>query len=427
MTDTTFPEVVRRKSSTVTIYKTINRGKDRFTIVHYDACGKRCRKMLRDYLVAKRVAVEIADNMAIGNLDVITLSGRDRYVYERAVEMLKSTGLGLDAAAFQLVEAHKALDGTAASVVDAARSFASSNPTKLQVRKTVGEVVNELIKSKEAKGRSAYHTKDLRSRLGRFAAAFRCPISSVLPAEIDQFLTSLNLSPRSKNNFRRAIGMLLKFSKVKAYISQNHPGIEAVERSTEEARDITIFTPVELRALMNAADESLIPCLALAAFAGLRHEELRRANWSDIKLSEGHIEIKAAQAKTRVRRLVPISENLRQWLLPRQRPTGPVAPFANLCAPLLKLAKKAGVKWSRNVLRHSFISYRTAKIQDVQQVALESGNSAKVIFRNYLKVVTPKCSDAWFQIAPRDRVGIITLPASEPADQCGDQAAANGH
>ena len=37
------------------------------------------------------------------------------------------------------------------------------------------------------------------------------------------------------------------------------------------------------------------------------------------------------------------------------------------------------VEWKKNGLRHSFISYRVAEIQNVNQVALECGNSPEVI------------------------------------------------
>jgi hypothetical protein len=36
--------------------------------------------------------------------------------------------------------------------------------------------------------------------------------------------------------------------------------------------------------------------------------------------------------------------------------------------------------WKHNALRHSFISYRVADIQNVAQVALEAGNSPGMIF-----------------------------------------------
>ena len=46
------------------------------------------------------------------------------------------------------------------------------------------------------------------------------------------------------------------------------------------------------------------------------------------------------------------------------------------------------MKWKQNALRHSFISYRMAMVRDVNQVALEAGNSPDIIFRNYLELVT---------------------------------------
>ena len=52
------------------------------------------------------------------------------------------------------------------------------------------------------------------------------------------------------------------------------------------------------------------------------------------------------------------------------------------------VARKAGVKWKQNALRHSFISYRMAMVKDANQVALEAGNSPDIIFRNYLELVT---------------------------------------
>ena len=61
-------------------------------------------------------------------------------------------------------------------------------------------------------------------------------------------------------------------------------------------------------------------------------------------------------------------------------------------------AKK--VKWKKNALRHSFISYRVAETQDVAKVALEAGNSPQIIFQHYRELVQPKEAKAWFGIKP---------------------------
>jgi hypothetical protein len=75
---------------------------------------------------------------------------------------------------------------------------------------------------------------------------------------------------------------------------------------------------------------------------------------SDVHLEEGHIEIKARNSKTRVRRMIPISDNLRRWLCPLAQPSGPVFPFLRLHKLYEKLPRKTGVPWKRNGLRHSF-------------------------------------------------------------------------
>lgn len=45
--------------------------------------------------------------------------------------------------------------------------------------------------------------------------------------------------------------------------------------------------------------------MAIGAFAGVRHEEIQRLDWQDIKLKAGIIEIRAAKAKTASRRTIP--------------------------------------------------------------------------------------------------------------------------
>jgi hypothetical protein len=51
-------------------------------------------------------------------------------------------------------------------------------------------------------------------------------------------------------------------------------------------------------------------------------------------------------------------------------------------------------------LRHSFISYRLAEIQDAAQVALEAGNSPNMVFKHYREIVKPDVAKAWFAIRP---------------------------
>jgi integrase len=76
--------------------------------------------------------------------------------------------------------------------------------------------------------------------------------------------------------------------------------------------------------LLAKEDDSLKPFLAPEAFAGLRMAELQRLEWSEIDLNRGFITVAAHKAKTRQRRLVPIADNLKEWLKPYAKANGPV-------------------------------------------------------------------------------------------------------
>ena len=56
--------------------------------------------------------------------------------------------------------------------------------------------------------------------------------------------------------------------------------------------------------------------------------------------------------------------------------------------------------WKHNALRHSFISYRLAAVQNTAQVALEAGNSPQMIFRHYRELVRPIEAEKWFAVTP---------------------------
>jgi hypothetical protein len=85
------------------------------------------------------------------------------------------------------------------------------------------------------------------------------------------------------------------------------------------------------------------------------------------------------------------------------------------------LARALKMEWPRNVLRHSFITYRIAVVKSADQVALEAGNSPSIIFKNYRELTTEEQADKWFGIVPKEgqwensfqwdrRARVVTLP-----------------
>jgi len=128
------------------------------------------------------------------------------------------------------------------------------------------------------------------------------------------------------------------------------------------------------------------------------------------------IEVKIGKNKQRgkARRFVPMTSNLKAWLKPHAKESGPVwawsepqfhvrvrelIPLAE--AALQKKLPKASLERKDNAMRHSFITYRVADVKDVNQVALESGNSSTIIFSNYRAVKTEQDARRWFAIKPK--------------------------
>lgn len=297
-------------------------------------------------------------------------------------------------------------------------------------RKTIREVLDEMLEVKASAGISEPYANELRLRLGQFADCFAVPIASVTSKQIQDWLVGRKVSGRTQNNYRRLVSTLVRFAIRRGYLPKDHDEMSGVERVKDSGGEIEIFTPDELRKLFASCltpvkerrvlrtREEMIPYLAIAAFCGLRAAEIQRLDWSQVHLTgpERFIEVRANIAKTASRRTVPISDNCAAWLAPYAKASGPVAPFERCDKQLfIYLAGKAGVPWKHNGLRHSFISYRLAIIKNVHQVSLEAGNSPQMVFKNYRQLVRESEAAEWFAITPAKQPGageIIPMPAN---------------
>ena len=159
--------------------------------------------------------------------------------------------------------------------------------------------------------------------------------------------------------------------------------------------------------MLDHCPKDLIAPLAIGAICRLRTWELGRLDWQAVDLASGFIRIEAKIAKTATRRLIPIPDNLREWLQPIAQKEGPINPSTDDRGLNHRLvrgpARSAQVAWVKNGLRHSFCSYRLAQTSDAAKVALEAGNSPTMIFRHYRELVTPDQAQEWFSIRPKAR------------------------
>src|SRR5689334_22438610 len=106
-----FPEPVQFKSCVATIYRVRNRQANRYEVRYHDADGLRRRDTFLDYELAKKHALAIVRELASGGLDLLTLRGPERRIYERALGLLQPFGLVLDEIAAEAVDLRKRLHG----------------------------------------------------------------------------------------------------------------------------------------------------------------------------------------------------------------------------------------------------------------------------------------------------------------------------
>lgn len=406
-----WPYQVKSGNAVIPIYHSkTSRGYDEFKVVWYDANRKRRFKTFADFEEAKKHAANI--NAAIGNgeISAITLSNDDRLIYLRAKDALHGSGTSLDVAAAEFAYAVKRIG--AARVREAVDYFARIH-TGVNSR-PVKEVVDQFLAEKEKPSQpnirpaSDRYLADITFRLNRFANAFQCDLNTVRPEQVKEFLTSLKVGGRSYVNYARAIATLVNFAKARKWFPKDADLLDGIDTDFDDEGAIEIFTSKELSKLLAHAEAELVAFLAIGAFAGLRHAELLRLDWSEVRPK--FIEVTKGKAKTRSRRLVPIQPNLSRWLTPYRKDSGSVVPFKAMFRPIQKLVTDSGVKWKQNGLRHSFCSYRFALCKNENEVAMEAGNSPEKLYRHYRELVTEADAKAWFSIKPGKIEKIVPMP-----------------
>jgi len=268
---------------------------------------------------------------------------------------------------------------------------------------TVAQLANELMEAKRKGRRSEVYLRDLRYRLAIFSRDFGDrPIAGITVEELDNFLHALPYSPQSRKNYRTIIGLLFRYAENRGIIDTNP--IRRIDTPTLVDRPPEIFTVDELHALLEAAQgvaPDVVPMLAIGAFAGVRDAEIRRLDWSEIDITRGHIEVKAAKAKSARRRIIPIQPNLSAWLRPYAAMKGSVVP-EGARRKLDRVRKAAKLSsWRGNGLRHSYASYRLAATHDAPRVASELGHTnPQMLYSTYREVVLPEEAERYWKIVP---------------------------
>ena len=257
-------------------------------------------------------------------------------------------------------------------------------------------VCEEFIAAKVRSGRSERYVRQLRSILGAFARGRRkVPLRDLTAAEIEGWLAAQPWSARTVRNSILDLRTVFAWAIRRRYLDRSP--MLAIDPPRARSSLPALHSADEVRAVLEAArrsDPHVMRLLAIRYFAGLRSAEAGRLREQDVHVDRGFIEVTAANAKTRARRLVPIVPALRAWL----ELGGELGPMRT--DRVRQAVRASGVVWPHNVTRHSFVSYRLASLANAGQVAMEAGTSEAMLFRHYREVTTPEAAAAFWAIRP---------------------------
>lgn len=390
----------------------------RVTIPAKLAGSRRVRKQFATQTDAEEFATTEQSRLLKHGQEGLILTPEQRREIQTAFEKLAPAGIGLlDAVLFALK--HMRPEGG---------------------DRTVQQVVDELVATKKSWKESGAirerSYKDFKLRAARFAELFgSAQVKSVTLEEIKAWLKSLNLSGRSVKNYRMTVGELMKHAFAKKYRADNplHGFTRSDKRELEpggdETREPAILSVADAERLLKTAfahpELDLGAAIALALFCGIRTEELKRLDWSAVRLDDPKpfVMIGREIAKKRRIRNVEIPACALAWLRAWPNKTGKltrnnyVTDYVKRFAKLTKLASFGKEdeqgnwvsSWDDNAMRHSFGSYSYALSGDSMKTAGLMGHKSndQVLFDHYRALTTKENAEAYFALYPQSEPGQV--------------------
>ncbi len=264
----------------------------------------------------------------------------------------------------------------------------------------LADLVAEAAAEKRADGLEKPTIVDFEHRCRQFVHAFpERDAASISTDEIEHWLRHRYSHPTSRNNARKAVVNLFNFAVHKKYVPSNPAA--AIKKAKVTSGEIGILKPFQVISLLHNSSPAILPYFAIAAFAGIRPEELQKMEWSDVRWKQGIIRVRAEISKVGASRNVQIERNLAEWLEEYRNKDGMICP-PNWRKLFRQTRIDAGVEeWPADCLRHSFGTYWLEKNRNAPALALEMGNSVEVIMRHYYKVLDePDDADRFWKITP---------------------------
>ena len=324
----------------------------------------------------------------------------------------------------EAAHAHKVLTPFNRSISDAVAFYVAHLEAKAkQDSTTLNDAIGIFLEAKINKGIKDDTVKRYRETLNRFLLSFPDrTVSSFQSDEIERWWETFGSVANQRAN-RTDVNVffnwLVKSSRFKNIIVNPVPSPPEMNKKLKLAKKRVILSPAEVKRLLNACDEAMLPIIVAQVLIGVRPEESLRLDWGhfDFEAEELNITADIAKGGEKHARTNKIPKNALKWLLPyRFKESGRVLPGVDSKSAfdkrLRKLRAKAGWepgKWPQNALRKTFISCHYASYSEVSKTAAIAGTSESIIFSNYRTIVKKTIAKKLWKIEPSQDGDIVEL------------------
>ncbi len=260
-----------------------------FTICFRGPHGRK-RESAPTMAAAERRGQDILKQLCAARADMLTLSIQQIAEYRAALARLNG-----------------------ASITAAVDAYLAGQIAAPRDNRPFSALIAAFLLEKIQSGVSSRHADTLRQHLNRFAAAFRgVALPAIRRDDLDIYLRGIG-SPRTWLNHRITLVTFFKWARMQGALPAGVTVAEDTVQPILPGADPGILTPDELAQLLAVVDDPQLKLfIAIGAFAGLRPSEIERLRWRNIGTDT--IVLGRDVTKTKRRRVVPISANLREWL-----------------------------------------------------------------------------------------------------------------
>jgi integrase len=364
--------------------------------------GKRHRETFANLREAQRRKGEVEKLKGKGQkIDTKKETAQDAST-QYAINLLTQEGIQkpLTAVVDEYTAAVKILKGQG-TLVEACEAFVNNQDkiVPIKVSDLVADYDRYLIGQKVGED---HRDKTINIYLKRFAAAFQMGISLITLKDLETWRATFTSSPRTVNNYCNAVKALFNYAKDHNHVRKDRvteaSKLKDIEETPTEANP---FTLEEMAILLSEADEKSLPYIVLGAFAGIRTAEQKRLRWEKhVRWDTGYFDLTGNVTKKKLRRLVPILPAAAAWLTPYKNRKGLILDEAHPERYPTEILRKRKLDWRHNGLRDAFGSNRAAILKNLNEVAMEMGNSPDMVIESYREVFTKEQAEKFWLLTP---------------------------